>query len=1047
MSADRPSTPPSRGFIAVTLRRPVSVVMALTAAMAIATIAFLKMPVELMPEGIFGGNSLSVDVDYANSSPREIEEEIVKPIEEALGTVPEIQEIWSEAREDEGEVDIEFSERADMDLAYIEVRDRLERLRATLPADADRYSIRKRGMRGIPILWMGVNFDRKLTEVSPLIDEIVRKKLERIDGVANVRIWGLAAEEIRVEIDPDALRAHRVALYPLVQRLRGENAADVSGGWVMDGKQKYYVRSMSRFKSLDEVRNYPVQEGVKLGDIATVDKAYALERYMFRAYGKRAVGMAFYKEAQANAVDVCAKVEHALEHELKTDPRLADLDFKVFFNQGTMIKASLSQVGDTALYGALFALVILYVFLRRMRMTVLITAAIPMSALAALGALYFAGGTINMLSLVGFTLAIGMLVDNSVVVVENIVRRRALGETPSMAALLGARQVGLAIFMSTLTTIVVFVPFVFLSSNGPARNPLIEVVVPLVLSLVASLAISLGAIPLATIYFVGRRKKPNAEPDRPGRLARFGRRWGARYDRVLAACLRHRFKVAMLALLFLASAPLAQKNISMTGSSMRQRSNYQVSLSFPRQFTLREASEVVADYEAMLAREAKQKNISFFHAYFNRRDGRVGVTLEKTPGYTPEDLARELEPLLPVHAGVVRRVEFQGDEESRDERRTIPIDIYGPDSRRLVEIAAEIKPRLIGLPNVTEVVTQEDEGFEEIHLRVDRTRAGKYGVDPQVIRGTIAYALQGTRLMDYPEGDRDIPMVMRFRAEDAEGIETFEKFLVRGRDGTEVPLQTVAGYGFSRGYDKIVRKNRRTLYRLSVGIDDPKRIWETKIRIDQALADYRLPQGYTREAAGSVAAITRERDAMLEMVALSIVFVFLLMGILFESFVLPATILITIPTALVGGMWALAITGTSLDGIGFLGFILLVGIVVNNGIVLVDYINRLRADGLERTDAVRQAARDRFRPILMTAMTTIGGLTPIVFSEPAREGLDYLPMSRIVGGGLVAATVFSLFLVPLTYTLLDDLRTWTRRLAGALLRLGRGRDDGTPRAA
>ena len=838
-----------------------------------------------------------------------------------------------------------------------------------------------------------------------------------------------------------------VDLYPLVQRLRGENAADVSGGWVMDGKQKYYVRSMSRFKSLDEVRRYPVQPGVVLGDIATVEKAYALERYMFRAHGKRAVGIAFYKEAQANAVDVCARIERALEHELKTDPRLEGLAFNIFFNQGKTIKASLAQVGDTALYGALFALVILYVFLRRVRMTVLITAAIPTSALAALGALYFTGGTINLLSLVGFTLAIGMLVDNSVVVVENIVRRRALGESPSIAALLGARQVGLAIFMSTLTTIVVFLPFVFLSNSGPARSPLIEVVVPLVLSLVASLAISLGAIPLATIYFVGRRKSPRPARDQAGFLVRFGRRWAARYDRVLAACLRHRFKVAALATLFLASAPLAQKNITLAGSSMRQRSNYQVSLQFPRQFTLREASEVVADYEAMLAREAERRNITFYHAFFNRRDGNVRVTLSKTPGYTPEDLARDLEPLLPTHAGVVRRVQFQGDDEDRDERRTIPIDLYGPDSRRLAEIAAEIRPRLVDLPNVTEIVTEEDEGFEEIHLRVDRTRAGKYGVDPQVIRGTIAYALQGTRLMDFPEGDRDIPMVMRFRPEDAEGIETFEKFLVRGKNGEGVPLQSVASYGFSRGYDRIRRKNRRTIYRLNVGIDDPAKIWETKIRIDQALHDYRLPQGYSREAAGSVAAISRERDAMLEMVALSIIFVFLLMGILFESFVLPATILITIPTALVGGMWALAITGTSLDGIGYLGFVLLVGIVVNNGIVLVDYINRLRADGLARADAVRQAARDRFRPILMTAMTTIGGLLPIVFSEPAQEGLDYLPMSRIVVGGLIAATAFSLFLVPLTYTVLDDLRTWTRRLAGALLRAGRRSDDGATRAA
>lgn len=1029
----QPGEKKPRGFIATTLRRPITVLMALTASLAVAAIACVQMPTELIPESMMGGRRLHISVGLSDASPREVEEEIVKPIEEALGSVPDIKEIESEASENEGEVDVEFTERADLDLAYTEVRDRIERIKGQFPDNADRYRIRKRGGRGIPIIWMGINFDQSLTEVSPLIDEVVRQKLERIDGIASAGIWGLAADEVRIEINDDALRSNGVNLYELVQRLRGENVSDLSGGFVHEGERKYYVRTMSRFRDLDEVRAFPVQPGLTLGEIAEVKKAYALERFIFRAHGRSAVGVSLFKESQANTAEVCKEVERVLDEELKTDPRLAGLDYRIFFNQGEIISASLNQLRDTAAYGALFALAILYVFLRRARMTLLITAAIPISALTALGALFFFGATINMFSLMGFTLAVGMLVDNSVVVVENIVRRRNAGEAPFTAALLGAKQVGLAIFMSTLTTMVVFLPFLFMADSGPSRNALLEVVLPLIFSLTASLAVSLGLIPIATLAFVSGKKQRVATNKRPGLIVRFGNRVARLYTSTLDAALRHRFVAMLLAVAFLMSGSMAGKMINRSNSSMRQRAAYRVSLDFPKQFTLREASAVVADYERIFAENKRDLKLSFFWSQFNRRSGSLGCTLEKLPDYGPKDLAKRAAPLLPTHPGVVRNIRFEGQDEQADEKTTIPILLYGPDSRVLSELADELKPILAGIPYVTEVVGAEDEGLSEIHLAIDRTKAGKYGVDPQVVRGTVAYALQGARLLDFGEEDREIPMMMRFSAEETEGIQAFEKFMVSSRSGEQIPLEAVASYGFTSGFDRIIRRNRRTVYPLNVRFSDPKHLWATKLRVDAALATFTMPQGYSTEPAGSVSSIEDEAAEMQVMVLYAVLFVFLLMGVLFESVVLPATILITIPTAIVGGIWALVLTGTALDGVGFLGFIILVGIVVNNGIVMVDYINRLRAEGSARTDAVRIGARDRFRPILMTALTTIGGLTPIVLSPPAREGFDYLPMSRIVVGGLFAATIFSLYLVPVTYTLLDDLREWVRRVTTQLV--------------
>jgi len=1072
------------GFVGLTLRRPVSVLMVLTAALAVASMAFVHMPIELIPSGIIGSRNLFISVGYSGASPREIEEEILKPIEEALGTVPDIEEIWGYANEGEGEVRVTFTERADLDLAYVEVRDRMERIKPRFPQQADRYRLRRWGgsSSDIPIMWLGLNFDEDLRKVSPLVDDVVRRKLERVDGVANVRIWGLAAEEVRVEIDADAARAHEVDLYRLVQRLRGENVADISGGHVYEDEKKYFVRTFARFQNLQEIREFPVQPELSLGEIAEVKKAYALQRFAFRALGKPAVGISIFKESAANTATVCDRVVEALEHDLKTDPRLSMVNFRVFWNQATVIRASLNQLRDTAAYGALFALIILYVFLRRVRMTLLITAAIPVSAMTALGVLYFCGRTLNMLSLMGFTLAIGMLVDNSVVVVENIVRRRREGEAAYRAAHLGARQVGLAIFMSTLTTIVVFLPFLFMSESGPSQNVLIEIVLPLVFSLLASLGVSLGLIPLATVVAVREAHRREASA-RPGWSIRLGLALAGAYERSLAVALRHRFKALFIGFLFIASIGAACERVEKTGGGMGRHAAYRVSLEFPKKFTLAEASRIVHDYERYFLSRQDELHLDFVYAFFTRRGGSIAVTLKKLPGLSPRKLAAEVDPSLPSHPGVERRVRFEGQDEEADERTSLPVYIYGPDSRMLTELGAQLKPVLEAVPGVVEVSTQEDQGFEEIRLRIDRTRAGKYAVDPRSVRGSVVYALQGARLLDFAEDEREIPMVMRFSEEETDGLEAFEKFLVYSRTGEQIPLEALASYTFGSGYEQITRRNRRTMYRLTARVDDPDKLWSTSLKVKAALQDFSLPPGYTWEPAGAVSTIEEESAAMTQMGLFAVVFVFLLMGVLFESIMLPAAVLITIPTAIAGGLWMLVISRTPLDGIGYMGFIILVGIVVNNGIVLVDYINRVRREGLrpfktlprlagrplqplrfppvasravlERLDrrglprpaAVMLGARHRFRPILMTALTTIGGLTPMALSAPAEEGFDYLPMSRVVVGGLIAATVFSLYLVPVTYTALDDLGAWIRGAASELLRRRRRAADRLPPTA
>ena len=928
------------GFVGLTLRRPVSVLMVLTAALAVAALAFTYMPIELIPEGIVGSRNLYISVGYPGASPREIEEEILKPIEEALGTVPDIQRIRSRASENEGSLRVRFTSRADLDMAYLEVRDRMERIKGRLPVQANRYRLRRfGGASDIPIVFIGINFEKDLREVSPLVKQIVRRRLEQVDGVASARIQGLAAEEVRIEIDSDAAGANQVDLYDLVQRLRGENVADISGGWVMEGARKYYVRSLARFQSLEAVRAFPVKPGLSLGEIAVVKKAYAIERFAFRAMGKPAVGIIIYKESAANTAAVCDRVVETLEDEIQTDPRLGGLNFKVFWNQGTWIRASLHQLRDTAMYGALFALAILYLFLRRKRMTLLITAAIPISAMTGLGVLYFTGYTINMLSLMGFTLAVGMLVDNSVVVVENIVRRRNEGEDPPTAARLGARQVGLAIFMSTLTTLVVFLPFLFMAESGPNRNALLEIVLPLVFSLLASLGVSLGLIPLATLTLVKASRSGRAAR-RPGWSVRAGHRVVAAYETTLALGLRHRFKVLLLAFLFLVSGQVACGNLENTGSEMGHRSSYRIRLDFPKKFTLAEASKVVRDYETFFLDRMESLHIEFLWADFTRRFGSVSLLLDSGSDVSPEDLAKKVKDQLPVHAGVEPHIRFEGQDEEENVRTTFPVHIYGPDSRLLSDLAAQLKPLLEEVPGVMEVTTAEEQGFDEVHLEIDRTRAGKYQVDPRAIRGSVVYALQGARLLDFEEDEREIPMVMRFSEEETEGLEAFEKFLVYSRTGEAIPLEALAGYSFGKGYQTITRVNRRTLYPIVVRVEDPDVLWAASVRTTQVLKEFTFPQGYTGELSGSLRNVRSELAAMQEQVLYAILFVFLLMGVLFESFVLPATVLITIPTAIVGGIWALVLTGTPMDGIGAVGFVILVGIVVNNGIVLVDYINR-----------------------------------------------------------------------------------------------------------
>ncbi len=1035
------------------LDRRITVLVLFMTIAVVGTVATMGIPAELFPQG-FSEPFLSVTVPWSDAPSREVLDKITIPLEEEFGTIRGIDRTASVSLTGASRIFLWFKQGTDMDVAYREVRDRIERARTLFPSDVDKTFINKEDVSGFPITMVGIAIDPELQNAYDLITYEVIQAVERVDGVASVGSFGLEEKEILIEVDRERAASAGINIYEVAQDL-GDDNFTMASGTVFDGPKKLLLRSLATYESIQAIENRMLNESVRVKDIATVTYEEPDMNYRARVNSRPAVALHVLKEAEANTQEVCDNVM-ALVEALENNPRLAGLDIQLFFSQGDIIDESLGTMKNSGMIGGIIASIVLFTFMRRFRLTMIVALSIPLSLIIGMTVMYFAGETLNILSLIGLMICVGLLVDNSVVVAENIHRLHRDGESRRDSCIQGAGEVALAITMSTLTTIVVFMPAAVV--QGPAQFFLLRLAIPVAVSVAGSLLVALVFIPLCVYLTL---PSTIVEKD-PGWFKRMhsklndGLRWAYEltfgnlnraYSKITGFFLTRRFEMVVLLIVVFGFTMVATKDVEFVGQQESEQAQFQFEVEMPDNYTLEETEAWFRHAEEVFASHKEDFGLDGWFSFHRKNSGQIQAWF--SPDRTSEISAKqaseivleefEMRPGMEIFSGNDRQV-------SEDSQSVFRVFLRGEDPDQLEQVVKQLEAYFVTVDGVLGLKKAGDDAPNELALVIDRERAQQVGANPQVVAGVVGYALRGQALPDHYDDGNEIPVRVRFQESDRESLTELANFQVPTNQGTFLPLSALTSPTYLETTQAIVRRNKQIGRTITIELEEGKE-QETRIRLATLQAGIDLPEGLSF---GGDIALQQRNDDMAGLqfaMALSIVFIYLLMGFLFESFVLPFSILLTIPLSIIGVRWIHLLAGADLDFLGVVGMILLVGVVVNNGIVLVDYINRLRAQGWCRRDAVIQATNLRFRPIMMTAITTIGGMIPLALAGASSIGLSYTSFSLTLIGGMSTATLLTLLVVPVFYTFFDDFKEMLMKGIQSLTAKSAGRTADAPAMA
>jgi HAE1 family hydrophobic/amphiphilic exporter-1 len=1015
------------------LQRRVGVLVLLASLVVVGVVSTIGIPLELIPSG-FSPPYLSVRVPWADAPAEDVLEKILRPLEEELSTVRGLDRMNSYATTGFGRVFLNFKSGTDMDVAYREVRDRVERARARLPDDADRVYIHKDDQSGIPVFVMGLAIDPAVADPYNLIQNEVVMRLERLDGVASVEVNGVLEKEIFIELDRERTEASGLDLYRLAQDLGKDNFTLASGD-VRYGAQKLLLRSVARYRDIESVRNLRVAPRVRLRDVADVSYKPPEQKFRVRANSRPAVALVIFKEGQANTLRVAREVRREMER-LEKIPRLQQILMVALFDQGQVILESLNTLLSSGRVGALFAALVLFFFLRRVRLTAIITFSIPLSLLIALTVMFFAGESLNILSLLGLMISVGLLVDNSIVVAENIHRLHREGHSRREAAIKGTGEIALAITTATLTTIIVFLPVSLV--EGEAQFFLLRLSLPISVALLASLLVAGIFVPLSVYLTLKNGAAKETGPLRrhwDGAMALVERAYDASlgrlnhgYTKLLGVFLHRRLDLVLaLVAIFAVTVAVAFKKVKVVDVQEEERSGFRVEARLPESTTFEEAEAFFLECEKVVEKSQEELGLSGWFLFHVTTYGSVEGFFNnpRTTKLSPRQVTDRILEKLPKKPGVKYYTGQESQQEEKGDQVQV-VRLFGDDAEELEETASALEPLFAGLPGVLGLKASGDPAPSELGLVIDRERAQQQGINPQVVAGVVGYALRGQTLNRYRTGNKDIPVRIRFKEDDRKTLRQLEGFYVPTGERGFVPLSSVADVRFLPGSRRIWREDKRTTRTITLELEEGREN-EARGHIVALQNQIQLPEGVRFGDPKDTSSADEDLAALKFAASLSIVFIYLLMGFLFESFILPLSIIATIPLAAIGVGWIHYALGYNLDFLGVVGIVLLIGVVVNNGIVLIDYANRLRAEGLGREQALLVAAERRFRPIMMTALTTICGMVPVTLSGATSIGLSYTSFGLTLIGGLTTSTLLTLLVVPVFYTFFDDAQLATGR--------------------
>ncbi|MEW6608238.1 MAG: efflux RND transporter permease subunit [bacterium] len=1011
----------------LSVKKPVSVLMVILIIVIIGIVAFSKLTVDLMPDIDYP--VITVITNYEGVAPEEIEELISKPIEEVVATVSGVKKISSTSQEGVSLVLVEFNWGTNLDGAAADIREGLSVIRDFLPEDVSDPMVVKMDIGDMPIMALTIASKRDLAQLKDFAEDVIAPRIERIKGVGQVMVMGGLIREILIEVDIDRLKAHGMSLFEIAQKLRQENM-DKTCGKIIRGPTEFTLRSIGEFRDAKEMEKIIV--GIKQGnpvylkDVACVKDTFMEVRGYGRLKGQHTVGMIIRKEADANTVAVTDEILRQVPVIEKYLP--ADVKIHKVFEIAKFIRTSINSTKWSGIEGGILVVVVLFLFLRHFRPTMIVALAIPFSIITTFIFMYFRGFTINIMTLTGLIIAMGRLVDDAIVVIENIFRHLTAGKSRHEAAVVGATEVSMPIIASTLTTVAVFFPLIFVTGiTGELFKSFAWVVA---YALFASLFVAITLTPMMASKIL--RAKTGGEQD-----VGWYHTLRERYGKILSWCLNNKGKVLVFCFLLFASSIGLIAFTSQEFMPASDEGSFMARLKMPVGTSLKETSDAVSVIEKKILKMKDIDEVFTFagtHQGGSARAGAMGmgevsavhtgmimVSLKDRAErrLTTEEVTKQVRKIANSIPGASLDIHDLGSM-MMGGKAPVEIKVSGEDLPTLKWIAEDVKQVISKIAGVVDITTSMQQGNPEFQIIYDREKLSLSGLTVAQAASVVKMAVDGDVWTRLRQRGEEIDIRVRLKESQRKSLDDIKSIALPSPIGSQILLRDVAKIIPGKGAGDIKRFNKKRQVSITTNLAGRK-LGDVMKEVKVALTKVTLPPGYLIDFGGEYEDMQKTFHDLGIMFIFAIILVYMIMASQFESLIHPLTIMTCLPFAVTGVFLALFITGQSLNIASFIGIIMLVGIVVTNAIVLVDFINQQRKTGLEIKEAVIAAAKIRLRPILMTAICTIFALLPMALA--LREGEEEMQGLAIgVMGGLTTSTILTLIIVPIVYIIFDNWR-------------------------
>ena len=1005
----------------ISLKRPIFAIVVILAMLAVGITSFLGLNLNDMPETNIP--YVVVIVNLPGASPDQVESKVTKEVEEAVGQLSGVKHITSNISEGSSMTMVEFDDSRSVDDAAQDVKTKINTIKADLPDDTSEPRVIKLNMNDMPVLSLAVTGDMNEAQLSDLVDDTIVTGINTVSGVGSVSTYGLLEREIQIKVDKDKLSSLNLTIDQVTNALRSDNI-DTPSGKVGDSSREVTIRTYSSIENVNDFNDIIIAtiDGteIRLSDVAEVVDGYKQKDSISYYDGKECIGINISKQSGTNTVEVADDIKAKITEMEKTLPQGAKIS--VVSDNSTSIRASVESVEKTMIEGCALAVAIIFLFLRTLGSTAVSAISLPTSIITTFAAMKIMGFTLNTMSLMGLSLSVGLLVDDAIVVIENIVRHLRMGKTPLQAAKEATTEISLAVLATTLTIVAVFLPMSV--TQGMIGSFFREFGLTIAFAVMISLFVSFTLVPLMAARYV------RDEEDRKPRtkLGIFLRWFNHQFDllavfykKMLSLVLGHRKKTILIAVIMFALSLITIPVMGISFQPQQDKGSISISAELDSGLSLTAAEEKAKQMEAIVNKYPEVKTV-----YTTVEKGSISISLDLTDKTerkkSGDELASEMRAEMKKIAGLDLSVSGSSGSGGMGASKSYSIHIQGEDFDQLLAYSQKVKKLMSEIPGTVDVGMSYKAGSPETRIVVNRDAAADLGIAPSSVSNALTTLFNGSTVGQYEDGGDRIDVTVSVEDEQSTGIDSVNGiYLTSSTTGQMIPVEMLTNKVYATASSEIDRYDKSRDIQVETNFDGISSTDFSGQFMKKLMTELPPPKAIQVGMGGDQQSMQESMMTLVQAIILGILFIFLILAAQFESWIDPFAIMFSLPLAIIGAMLALFITGAGLSMIGLIGVIFLLGLVTKNAILLVDFIKKRRHDGMDRKEAILEAGQVRLRPIMMTTLAMILGMLPSALDSGTGAELRQ-PMAIAIIGGLISSTLLTLLVIPVIYTILDDLK-------------------------